>query len=237
MKLLHNHPRFTIYFGDATDQIYPALYTGTAIADQLCQKFERIQEELSLSALIFLKQMHSIHGYIIEAPFAPFSKEGDYLITAVSGIGIGIMTGDCLPIVFFDPITNIAAIAHAGWRGAFMGIAQQTIAHMQQAYGVDPASLQIFFGPSARQCCYSVSSAFAGEPALANCENSVLQERDNTLYFDLPTFVCRQLEQAGIARNAIDLQYNFCTICNNRFFSHRAQAAQAGRQMTVIGLK
>jgi len=237
MKLLHNHPRFKIYFGDAIDEIYPALYTGSAIAEGLYQKLQQIKQELVLSELIFLKQTHSTQGYLVTAPFAPFSKEGDYLITALTGVGVGIMAGDCLPILFFDPITNTAAIAHAGWRGAFMGIAQQTIMHMQKAYGVTTSSLQIFLGPSARDCCYTVNALFASDPALQEYKSIVLQERNNMLYFDLPTFICLKLEQAGINKDAINLQYNLCTICNNRFFSHRVQAAQAGRQMTVIGLK
>src|ERR1700733_15903818 len=117
MKLLHNHPRFKIYFGDAIDEIYPALYTGSAIAEELYQKLQHIKQELAFSELIFLKQTHSTQGYLINTPFAPFSKEGDYLITALAGVGIGIMAGDCLPILFFYPITNTAAISHAGWRG------------------------------------------------------------------------------------------------------------------------
>lgn len=237
MKLLYNHPRFTIYFGDAADEIYPAMYTGSAMADIVQQKLQHIQRELGFSDMVFLKQTHSMQGYRVNTPLSPFTQEGDYLITTTPHLGIGIMAADCLPIVFFDSATGVAAIAHAGWRGSIAGVAQQTIAHMQQEFGIAPSSLHIFLGPSAKQCCYTVNAPFAAALDHYAHKDTVLIARNNAIYFDLPEFNRLQLMQAGIKKEAINISYNLCTICNRRFFSHREQAAQAGRQMTVIGLK
>ena len=40
---------------------------------------------------------------------------------------IGILTADCVPILFYDPKTKIIGCAHAGWKGALNGIIENTI--------------------------------------------------------------------------------------------------------------
>ena len=49
------------------------------------------------------------------------------MVSQVKNVGIGILTADCAPILFYDPKKKIIGCAHAGWKGAFNGVIQNTV--------------------------------------------------------------------------------------------------------------
>ena len=51
----------------------------------------------------------------------------DAMITTLKGIGIGVLTADCVPILLYENKKRIVGCIHAGWRGAFLGIIENTI--------------------------------------------------------------------------------------------------------------
>src|SRR5579872_6450376 len=123
--ILHIEPGSYIYFGDASISMYPHEYltwTDKNLLDM--SSFKLIGKQLSLQSLSFLHQTHSAHGYAIDKKhsIAPFSLDGDYLITNEKSQGIGIMTADCLPVICYDKHAQAIGIAHAGWRGAVDGV-------------------------------------------------------------------------------------------------------------------
>jgi YfiH family protein len=227
---------YAIYFGNSKDNISKKLDCvpqETSLKEH--HKFISIIDHFVLQDLAFLNQTHSIDGMVIDQEIPAFNKDGDYLITDKKNIGLGVMTADCLPIIFYDSKKHVAAAAHAGWRGTVAGVAIKTTKTMQVKYGTAMEDLQIFFGPSAKKCCYIVD-----EPFLKNIKEdalSVIERKNNgALCFDLPGLNTLQLKKAGY-KNKINTDYNFCTICDDRFFSYRRQAEQAGRQMSIIALR
>src|SRR5438477_544569 len=82
------------------------------------------------------------------------------IIINVKNLGIGILTADCLPIIFYDPYNNIISIAHAGWRGTMQNIAIKVIETMRNSFKSKPENIEVFFGPSAKDCCYEVGENF-----------------------------------------------------------------------------
>lgn len=241
--LIHINPRFSIYFGDTQDGLIPAYYLNLPETPLLeLELFSKLKTDMELKNLIFLHQTHSDQGLIITqdnlAAIRPFKIEGDYLLTDLEHVGIGVMTADCLPIVFYDSVHHAIAVIHAGWRGSVLGIAVKTLESMQERYGTKPEDIEVFFGPSALVCCYEVSQDFQShlEGFSSMNKQQVLIERDNKLFFDVPLFNRLQLQAAGIRRDAINTCYNLCTMCDLSFYSHRRDGAVAGRQMTVIGL-
>jgi YfiH family protein len=241
--LLHNAPLFKIYFGDAQDKLYPDEYLNL-LADQNIldiEPFSKLKKLMDLEQLIFLKQIHSADGMMITKENAQeiksFKQEGDFLMTKAHKVGLGVMAADCLPIVLFDNHNNVTAIIHAGWRGSVQKIAVKTVEHMQQLYKTDPERLQVFFGPSAKVCCYKVTDEFVQELDNFPYVDKVLQRVGDQLMFDLPELNRKQLRAIGVKKEAFRMQYNICTICDDSFFSYRRQGDKAGRQMTVVSLK
>lgn len=234
--IIHRTPQFQIYFGDTADSISKKDHCiPTAMPLVNHEKFKPVADRLEIQHLAFLNQTHSTDGFILEKEIPAFNKDGDYLITAQKNIGIGVMTADCLPIIYYDKKNHCAAVAHAGWRGSVGGIASKTIGTMQEIYNTGIDDIQIFLGPSAKQCCYVVDEKF-----VMNIKDFTLQvierNRHGALCFDLPGLNILQLAQLGIDKKNIHTNYNFCTICDHRFFSYRRQAENSGRQMSIISL-
>ena len=237
MPRIHRTPFFLIYFGNTQDNIKKAVHcVASSMPLSLNEHFKPVVNELELAHVAFLNQTHRIRGTVVDSLIPAFTHEGDFLITVHKQIGIGVMTADCLPIAFYDKKNKVAAIAHAGWRGTVAGIAQETVIRMGKEYGTQAAHLEVFFGPSARSCCYQVDDAFVKNLKM-EYQDRIIAFRKGQAYFDMPGLNILQLQELGISVQAISTAYNFCTICDHRFFSHRRQAENAGRQMTVIVLK
>ena len=56
----------------------------------------------------------------------------DALVTRVPGLAIGVSTADCGPLLFADAQAGVIGAAHAGWRGAFAGVIEATVAAMEK---------------------------------------------------------------------------------------------------------
>src|SRR5581483_4432605 len=231
--LIHSAPLFQIYFGDTKDRLTKEYYLNLPDEPVLTlEPFTKLKNTLHLKGLMFLHQTHSDSGFIIDeqklSEQKPFKNEGDFLITNLTHVGIGIMTADCLPIIFYDRVHNVAAIVHAGWKGAVQSIAIKAIERMQVMYGTKPEHITIFLGPSAKQCCYQVSPDFKNNLEGFSYWERVLYNRNGQIYFDLPLFNFLQLEAYGIKKEAIYLEYNICTICSPTFCSYRRDGEAAG---------
>jgi copper oxidase (laccase) domain-containing protein len=55
------------------------------------------------------------------------SNPCDGVVTNVPGLWLGVMTADCVPLLFIDHRARIIGIAHVGWKGASLGIVHNMI--------------------------------------------------------------------------------------------------------------
>ena len=51
----------------------------------------------------------------------------DALVTNQKNIAISVLTADCVPILIYDEVNQIIASIHAGWKGAYGGIIENTL--------------------------------------------------------------------------------------------------------------
>jgi copper oxidase (laccase) domain-containing protein len=131
----------------------------------------------------------------------------------------------------------VICVIHAGWRGSVNGIVKCAILQMREKYDLDLNSLFVFFGPCAKSCCYSVTQDFIDNLKGLSLPNNVFMERENKIYFDLPACNKFFLLEIGVCEKNISTQYNFCTICDNRFNSVRRNIGTLLRQPTIAVLK
>jgi YfiH family protein len=239
--LIHNNPLFSIYFGNADDKLSADQYLHYPAQQDLLsiEPYKRLMKLMHLDDLLFLNQIHSDKGVTVSErkQFEPFALQGDYLITDQKHIGIGIMTGDCLPIIFYDNLHNVAAIVHAGWKGSVAHIAIKALADLQNHFGTKVEHVRIFFGPSAKSCCYQVGPEFEKYLEQFSFADQILYKEEKGIMFDLPLCNKLQLEHAGVAKEAFRLQYNSCTICDPKYCSYRREGDSKARQMTVVVLR
>lgn len=160
------------------------------------------------------------------------------MVTNVSGVTLGILTADCVPILLADPRAGIVGAAHAGWKGAAAGIVAATVDAMI-GLGADPAHIIAAVGPAISLANYEVGPQFAANLFARHpqAENRIMRPNGGREHFDLPGFVGDQLRGAGIG-HIHDL--GICTYADSdRYFSHRRathEGTTTGRQIALIGL-
>ncbi len=77
--------------------------------------------------LILMYQTHS--NKVVEIKKNNYRKKitADAMITKIKGFAICVVTADCVPIIIYDNRNHIIGCIHAGWKGAFSGIIDNTI--------------------------------------------------------------------------------------------------------------
>lgn len=241
--ILHNDPLLSIYFGDERTCLQRDILMSNCSQDEMWkhEQLARIKKTLNIDSLVLLKQTHSSQGVLVGKNFISEllqnKAEGDYLITKEQRVGLGVYTADCLPIIFYDTYNRAVGICHAGWPGSVNYIALRTLERMQQDFNTALDHVRIFFGPSAKLCCYEVSQDFLKHLEPFEYKDQVIHSSGNQLFFDLPLFNKLQLLEAGVIKEAFHLNYNLCTICNASFCSNRRDKEIMKRQLTVVALK
>jgi YfiH family protein len=245
MFVIQNN-NFSIYFGDAQDNLIQKdclALSGISSKDLVNHPFFKSLQSVfddQFTSLIFLHQVHGIDGSHVNDTnqlINPFGIDGDFLTTNQLGVGIGVLTADCVPIVLYDPAQRAVAIAHAGWRGTVAGIAVAALERMQAQYRTNRRDVKIYFGPSAQSCCYEVQDSFIKDHLRSDLARSTVTERDAKFYFDTVGYNKQLLKEVGVDENAFDCSSVRCTICDDRFCSHRRQGTTGRRQMTVVVLQ
>jgi YfiH family protein len=151
----------------------------------------------------------------------------DTLITNEKNLPLLILVADCTPILLVDPVKQVLAVVHAGWRGALAGIAGKTIRKMQTEFGSAPNTVFAGIGP-----CLSFENLEVGEEVAAQVEKvdgeAVVGGWDKP-HLDLRGLIRRDLQRAGVLLQNIETLEICPKADNERFFSHRGQNGVAGR--------
>ncbi|HEY3866299.1 MAG TPA: polyphenol oxidase family protein [Solirubrobacteraceae bacterium] len=154
--------------------------------------------------------------------------EADGQATDQRGLGALVLTADCLPVALSTG--GAVAMVHAGWRGLAAGVLEEGVRALRELGG--EGDLLAVIGPGAGPCCYEVGeevhAAFAGQ-SLGTPSRQIPSARR----IDLKAIARQRLLAAG-ASEVEDVAA--CTICDERFFSHRREGARAGRQGAVAWL-
>ncbi len=232
--------------GGVSEGIYDSLNGGIGSADNQAHVTEnraRMAAALGVapSHLLTAYQVHSPDVAVAEAPWSQEARpKADAIVTRVPGLAIGVTTADCGPILFADPAAHVIGAAHAGWRGAFTGVLEATLAAMEKL-GAAREQIVVAIGPLIRQRSYEVGEEFVGRFGRADSENARFfapAERTGHAMFDLAGYIRLRLERAGVA--AID-DPDICTYEDERFFSYRRSVHRAepdyGRQIHALVLE
>lgn len=241
--IVHNDPLLYIYFGDERTCLERDILMSNCSQNELWAygQLACVKKILHLDSLVLLKQTHSNRGIFVSdekvCELLAVKQEGDFLTTRLEHMGLGVYTADCLPIIFYDTYNRAVGICHAGWSGSVNQVALKTVQSMQHDFGTDLNHLRIFFGPSAKVCCYEVTAEFVTHLAPFDYQEEVMSTYQERLFFDLPLFNKLQLEAYGVKKESFHCRYNICTICNASFCSSRRDKGSSERQLTVVALK
>ncbi|MCH5584724.1 peptidoglycan editing factor PgeF [Shimazuella sp. AN120528] len=164
----------------------------------------------------------------------------DGLITDESDILLASFYADCVPLFFYSPDLDMIGVAHAGWKGTAANIGVSMIKKFLKL-GADKKQILAAIGPSIGNCCYEVDDRVM-EPLYqllpkAFEESIFIPTTQGHYRLDLKKANQHLLLSIGLAHEQI-LVSNRCTQCEETlFFSHRREAANAGRMVAFIGKK
>jgi hypothetical protein len=207
--------------------------------DAVAHNRNLVAKTMGGAPLVILKQVHSNRVVTVEDASLPDTAiEADALVTRRADVLLGILTADCAPLLFVDHHAGVVGAAHAGWKGAVMGIIENTLLAME-ALGAQRHRVYVDVGPTISSNNYEVGPDFMREALTANpaAATSFFTPEGGREHFDLPGFLLDDAVRAG----AHDIgRRNVCTYAHpDRYFSHRYathQGTKTGRQIAVIGL-
>lgn len=187
--------------------------------------------------VVTMRQVHGDQIVDVRDKRLKEAGEADGIVTGERELFLGVLTADCVPILFSVSGRKLAAGVHAGWRGALAGIALKMVHHLKDRYDVKPDSVEVALGPAIGPCCYEIGTDVYNPMVQkwGGAAERTLKLRDGKSYLDLRQLNRLQLEEAGVPPEKTYL-IGPCTSCAaNDFFSYRRQKRKTGLQISFIG--
>lgn len=186
---------------------------------------------------LWLEQTHSskaIDGATISANCAATAKplQADAIYTQRTNQVCVVSTADCVPILVANTAASEIAAIHAGWRGIFAGVIENTVKAMQ----TQPQDLVAWLGPAISAAVYEVSNEvrdqFIAVDPTAKCAFSATQNQ--RWLADLYALARQRLTKASVANVYCS---NLCTYTEkNNFYSYRRDQV-TGRMASLIWIE
>lgn len=149
---------------------------------------------------------------------------------------------DCTPLLFYDPIKNVIANTHSGWKGTLQTIGLRTVEKMKKEYDCKPEDIICCIGPHIRKCHFEVEKdvkdLFYNKFKDLEGIDEIIRhnEGNNKYYIDTAKINKQTLLNVGLKEENI-IDSNICTVCDSDIcHSFRAEKELSGRAVTIIEL-
>ena len=209
-------PAWTAAFSERADG--DLRVSARTAAEPLERVQARVCDELGVASIVVGRQVHGSDVIVVGDQVSGYSvaaAEGDAIAVADAGVAAAVHVADCVPVAVGGP--GAVAALHCGWRGLAGGIVAEGVRVLREL-GVE-GELQAAIGPGAGGCCYETGDEVREIFARYGASKGRL--------LDLRAVAAAQLREAGVA--TIE-DPGLCTICDERYFSHRRDGAATGRQ-------
>ena len=229
--------------GGVSKEIYKSLNCGKGSKDNKLKvrrnlKLVSKKIKVKLENLKLMNQTHSNKVLVVNNNNKKFkSFNSDAIITSIKGLALGVVTADCVPIILYDYKSETIGCIHAGWKGAFSGIIENTIKKFRKPNLKNKIFASI--GPCIGKKSYEVDFDFYKKFILKSKKNKIYFsiKNDNKKLFDLRKYVNDKLLKLNIKVDHV----NHDTFKEkNSFFSYRRskklQEKDYGRCISVISL-
>ena len=188
-----------------------------------------------------LKLMHQTHSnkviFISKNNRGSKNFYSDALITNIKGCALGVVTADCVPIILYDSKNHFIGCIHAGWKGAFSGIIENTIKKFKRLNSKNKILASI--GPCIGQKSYEVDINFYKKFLSQSKKNKAYFVKKNNIkkLFDLRKYVNDKLLKLNVK---VDHVHHDTFKEKSSFFSFRRSQKllekDYGRCISVISL-
>ena len=148
------------------------------------------------------------------------APDGDGLVCTESGHAIVALSADCVPFALVDPIKQVIAVGHAGWKGVLANLMAALTEAFSQSGG-EPTKSTAVIGPAICAKCYEVP------PERVNLFSGTMPAAiSDSTHLNLPNAVSTVLSDLGFSTTNIP----GCNFENPNLFSfRRANGNATGR--------
>lgn len=218
--------------------------TGKEIDDiaNVKQNRQRILSALHVKSpeIVTANQVHGDAIVYVKSVMPWDFIDADGLLTDNMNVPLGVLTADCVPVMYTDLTHSLIGIVHAGWKGAFLDIHLKMLLKFN-ALGVANSHIKAVVGPSIQQASYEVDTAFFQRWCAKNSRYAAYfypSVRADHFMFDLGGLLYDDLQQSHLS--VVDWVRLDTLMHNHLFFSHRSATLNnqgiTGRQLSVISL-
>ena len=149
---------------------------------------------------------------------------GDGMVTKSVNLGLVALAADCVPFALVDPIAQIVAVGHCGWKGLVTGL-PKALAQSFIEQGGDSARATAVLGPAICSQCYEVDGNRVHQLAEI-CPRSVADEN----HLDIRAGVAEQLGGFGFV-----IEHIFaCTLESPDLYSYRRDGITGRHALAVV---
>ncbi|GLY49407.1 peptidoglycan editing factor PgeF [Lentzea sp. NBRC 102530] len=183
---------------------------------------------LTPDRLVWMEQVHGRTVATVDGPRGEPLEATDAVVTKQGGLGLVVLTADCVPVLLGDEQAGVVGAVHAGRVGARVGVVVEALKAMM-ALGADLERIEVLLGPAVCGECYEVPVEMQRDVE-KHLPGSASKSRKGTPALDLRAGLWNQLASAGVGKIGVDPR---CTFEEKDLFSHRRQAP-TGRLASVI---
>lgn len=185
------------------------------------------------SSFVLMEQTHgnSVVEILHANPGLKTYPNVDGCYTKERGVVLGVLTGDCMAITFYDPKSRAVAACHAGYTGVLSDIAGSII---KKYFSSSVGDLQIVVSPFIGKCCYNIVESKDGriEKFQKKYSSDVIRKKGDDVYLDLQKAAMTDLSSLGVSVSNIHFSEE-CTSCSSlELPSHYRSKYSEGRKRT-----
>jgi YfiH family protein len=228
--------------GGVSSGPYASLSFSVAAGDTeecVSANLERAADALGVTAarVYYASQIHGAEALLIDGSEdrrKVLFCEADALVGQNPETAVGVRMADCLPILIGDRASGSVAAIHAGWRGLVRGVIASGIGALRRKTGA-PGDLVASIGPHITGSAFEVSEDVADDLWRASPAEGVVERGSGPKpRVHLARIARAQLEEAGVAPDAIEVVAG-CTFGDrDDFFSFRRDGPKSGRHLAAI---
>ena len=214
---------------------YASFNLAEHVGDLAARVTENRRELRALTGCRDIQWLDQVHGtQIIEATATSLSTtpRADAAWTCQEGLGLAVLTADCLPVVVAAEDGGVVAIAHAGWRGLLDGVLQTLIETLRERCGGSPARYRAWIGPGISAEAYEVGEEVAREYRQLDAASGALWPGGRPGRYQLDLAAVAQALLLGAGVSGVHLS-GVCTFAARSLYSYRRDRA-TGRMATLV---
>lgn len=220
------HALCTTRSGGCSDGPWSSMNLGAHCGDDPASVLQnrKLLAEVLPAEPLWLKQVHGAIA-VCHRGAALTEPEADGVVALEADQVCGVLTADCLPVLFSNRDGTRVAAAHAGWRGLARGVLESTL----RAICEPPDQVIAWLGPAIGPQSYEVGQEVFD--AFPEHGSGCFRKRGNRWLMNLPEVAREQLAAAGLQSIHGG---GFCTFLDReRFFSYRRDG-KTGRMACLV---